>query len=41
MINSKKLIINNWHVGELEKKIITSEFPLTSIEIEATNPTCC
>lgn len=41
MINSKKLVINNWHVRELEKKIITSEFPLTSIEIDATNPTCC
>lgn len=33
------MIINNCYVGELEKLIITSEFPLTSIKIDATNPT--
>lgn len=39
MIKSNRLIINNWYVSELEKKIITSEFPRTSTKIDAKNPT--
>lgn len=41
MINSKKLVINNWYVCELEKKIIMFEFFLIFIEIDVINFICC